>query len=209
VQLHRELVLEASTQEPKKLQVWFWDESGFSLRVIRRKAWTKKGKRPKLTGQRSRGRVNVMGALRYHERKRICYFIEKGNSESFYEQLKQFYEAIKLEWIEQGNLESEFELIGPKILIVLDNASYHKKKAMLAEIEKNLPNLQLYFLPAYSPDFNLIELVWHSAKEYLAHRLFQSVDQLKNLLDRLLNQGELIIKWSRKVKNKGNAVMAN
>jgi transposase len=201
--------LEVSTQEPERLQVWFWDESGFSLRVIRRKVWTKKGKRPKVTGQRSRGRVNIMGALRYHDRKRICYFIDRGNSESFYEQLKQFYEAIKLEWIEGGNKESEFESIGPKILIVLDNASYHKKKTMLAEIEKNLPNLQLYFLPAYSPDFNLIELVWHSAKEYLAHRLFKSVDQLKNLLDRLLNQGELIIKWSRKVKNKGNAIMAN
>jgi hypothetical protein len=31
---------------------------------------------------------------------------------------------------------------------------------------------------------------------------------LKQLLDRLLNQGELIIKWQRKLKNKGNAVVA-
>jgi hypothetical protein len=41
------------------------------------------------------------------------------------------------------------------------------------------------------------------------HRIFQSVEQLKNLLDRLLNQGELMIKWYRKVKNKGDAVIAN
>ena len=27
---------------PERLQVWFWDESGFNLRVIRRKAWEKK-----------------------------------------------------------------------------------------------------------------------------------------------------------------------
>lgn len=92
--------------------------------------------------------------------------------------------------------------------IVLDNASYHKKKIILAEIETNLPNIQLHFLPPYSPDYNLIELVCHSAKEYIAHRLFQSVEQLKNLLERLLNQGELIIKWYRRVKNKGNAVTA-
>jgi transposase len=90
----------------------------------------------------------------------------------------------------------------------LDNASYHKKQTTLAEIENKLPNIQLYFLPAYSPDFNLIELVWHSAKEYIAHRLFQSVDELRQLLDQLLNQEELIIKWQRKLKNKGNAVMA-
>lgn len=80
---------------------------------------------------------------------------------------------------------------------------------MLAELETNLPNIQLYFLPPYSPDYNLIELVWHSGKEYIAHRLFQSVEQLKNLLDRLLNQGQLIIKWHRRVKNKGNAVIAS
>jgi hypothetical protein len=28
--------LEASKAAPQKLQVWFWDESGFSLKVIRR-----------------------------------------------------------------------------------------------------------------------------------------------------------------------------
>jgi transposase len=67
-----------------------------------------------------------------------------------------------------------------------------------------MPNMSWEFLPLYSPDFNIIELVWHSCKEYIAHRLFQSVDQLRNLLEKLLNQGELIIKWQRKIKNKGN-----
>ncbi|MCG8366370.1 MAG: IS630 family transposase, partial [Pseudanabaenales cyanobacterium] len=39
-------------------------------------------------------------------------------------------------------------------------------------------------------------------------RLFETVDQLKDLLDRLLNKGELEIKWGRKLKNKGNLVNA-
>ena len=186
--------LEASEREPEKLQVWFWDESGFSLRVIRRKTWGKRGKRKKVTGQRRRGRVNVMGGVRFRDRKRVCYFIDKGNSESFYEQLKQLNNCVKKEWIEKGNLESEFATKGPNILIVLDNASYHKKQQTLEKIEEELKNIQLYFLPEYSPDFNLVELVWHSAKEYIAHRLFQSIEELQNLLDRLLNQGELIIK---------------
>ncbi|MBC6430672.1 IS630 family transposase, partial [Nostoc sp. HG1] len=54
-----------------------------------------------------------------------------------------------------------------------------------------------------------VELVWHSVKEYIAHRLFKSVLDLQELLDRLLNDGELIIKWGRKIKNKGNAVIAS
>ena len=177
--------LAASSAEPERIQVWFWDESGFSLRVIRRKTWGKKGKRKKVTVQRSQRRVNVMGGVRYHDRKRICYFIDKGNSESFYEQLEQLNEFVKKEWLAQGKPESEFQELGPKILIVLDNASYHKKKTTLEEIEEKLPNIQLYFRPEYSPDFNLVELVWHSAKEYIAHRLFKSVEELMNLLDRL------------------------
>lgn len=79
-------------------------------------------------------------------------------------------------------------------MIILDNASFHKKKDILKNIKNNLPNIQMEFLPAYSPDFNLAELVWHSSKEYIAHKLFKSVSDLRELLDKLLNQGELIIK---------------
>ena len=64
-------------------------------------------------------------------------------------------------------------------------------------------------MPAYSPDYNLIELVWHSAKEYIAHRLFKSVEELSALLQRLLNEGEMVIKWDRKIKNKGNAILSD
>ena len=56
--------LEIAKNNPKKLQVWFWDESGFSLRVLKRKIWGKKGNRKKIALKRSRGRVNVMGGLR-------------------------------------------------------------------------------------------------------------------------------------------------
>ena len=39
--------LRITKETPELLQVWFWDESGFSLRVIRRKSWGKKGTRKK------------------------------------------------------------------------------------------------------------------------------------------------------------------
>ncbi|EGJ30857.1 hypothetical protein LYNGBM3L_45590 [Moorena producens 3L] len=46
--------LKIEKESPERLQVWFWDESGFSLRVIRRKNWCKRGKRKKVRGDRSR-----------------------------------------------------------------------------------------------------------------------------------------------------------
>lgn len=134
-----------------------------------------------------------MGGVRYLDRKRICYFIDKGNSDSFYAQLEELNEFVKKEWVKRGNQAAKFYTSRPKILIILDNASFHKKKEVLENIKNNLPNIHLEFLPAYSPDFNLAELVWHSAKEYIAYKLFKSVSDLRELLDKLLNQGELII----------------
>lgn len=84
------------------------------------------------------------------------------------------------------------------------NSPFSIAEDRYAKISVELPNFVLEFLPPYSPDYNIIELVWYSCKEYIAHRLFQSVDELKSILDKLLNQGELVIKWNRKIKNKGN-----
>jgi hypothetical protein len=80
--------LEIAREQADRLQIWFWDETGFSLRVIRRKNWGKRGQRKKITGQRRRGRVNVMGGVRESDRKRVCFFIKKGDADTFYEQLE-------------------------------------------------------------------------------------------------------------------------
>jgi transposase len=195
-------------EHPNAYQIWFWDECGFSLRVIRRKTWTKKGKRKKVNGIRRRGKVNVMGALRYTDKKRLCFMITQGNSETFYNQLTNFYMEILEEWVNAGNKAEDFREKGPNIVIILDNASYHKKQEITDKIAQELPNIILEYLPPYSPDYNLIELVWHSAKEYIAHREFDSKESLEKIVNELLNEGFLIIKWSQKRKNKGNAVNA-
>lgn len=200
--------LKITKESPERLQVWFWDECGFSSRVIRRKNWTKKGKPKKVSGQRSKGRFSVMGALRFSDRKRRVDFLAKGNGEGFYEVLKDFYRELKYEWAGADKNIKNFEKDGPKIVIILDNSSIHKKKEILKQIEAEMPNLVLEFLPEYSPDYNLIELVWHSAKEFISNRLFASIEELEALVHKLLNEGELIINWGRKLKNKGNAVNA-
>jgi hypothetical protein len=107
-----------------------------------------------------------MGGLRYHDKKRINFVIKKGNADVFYEQLTSLNNFLRQEWIEQGNQIESFENNAAKIVIILDNASFHKRKDILAQIEAKMPNIILEFLPSYSPDYNLIELVWHSAKEY-------------------------------------------
>ena len=150
-----------------------------------------------------------MGGLRYHDRKSLNFFVDKGDGESFFEGLKNLNKFICTEWVRQGNKDELYERIGQRVLVILDNASYHKRQDIAEQIEQALPNIQLCFLPPYSPGLNLIELLWHSCKEFIAHRLFTSVNQLREIIDRLLNQGKLVINWNRKIRRKGNKVIAN
>jgi transposase len=138
--------------------------------------------------------------------KRWVEFIRKGDKQNFYEVMKEFYQDLISEWVAQGNDAKDFAEKGAKIVIILDNASFHKNEEINKKIEAEMPNIRLEFLPTYSPDYNLIELVWHSTKEYVANRLFTSIEDLELLLHRLLNEGELIIQWHRKLKNKGNSI---
>jgi transposase len=133
--------LRITKQTPELLQVWFWDESGFSLRVIRRKTWSKKGCRKKITGQRRRGRVNIMGGLRYHDKKRLNFVIKRGDSNTFYEQINALNDSIVQEWKELGERSENFAESGIKIVIILDNASFHKKKDILNQISAEMPHI--------------------------------------------------------------------
>jgi transposase len=150
-----------------------------------------------------------MGGVRYSDKKRWIDLIPTGNSQNFKSVLSTFYKDIQKEWIEQGNKKEDFEKNGPKIVIILDNASFHKKQEILDEIAAEMPNIILEFLPSYSPDYNLMELVWHSAKEYIANKLFKSLEELEALIHQLFNEGGLTIYWGRKIKNKGSSIIAS
>ncbi len=94
-----------------------------------------------------------MGGLRYHHRSRLGFLMDQGNGDSFFEQLVKLNEFVKQEWASQGNYSELHERIGPRFLVILDNASYHKCQDIINKIDQALPNIQLCFLPAYSPDF--------------------------------------------------------
>ena len=121
-----------------------------------------------------------MGGLRYHDRKRLCFFVDRGNADSFFEQLAKLNEFVKQEWVDQGNAFELYQQIGPRVVVILDNASYHKRQDILDKVEQELPNIQLCFLPAYSPDFNLIELARIHVSSSLHIGYFNLLSNLNN-----------------------------
>jgi len=69
-------------------------------------------------------------------------------------------------------------------VVVLDNATIHTAKVVLEKLEEwEARNLYLYYLPTYSPELNLIEIVWRKIKyEWLPLSAFESFASLKSSL---------------------------
>ncbi|KAE8219751.1 hypothetical protein CF319_g6615 [Tilletia indica] len=68
-------------------------------------------------------------------------------------------------WVRDHLLPRMTPYPGPRSVLVLDNCVTHKSPATRALVEE--AGCKLVFLPAYSPDFNPIELAFASIKRYL------------------------------------------
>ena len=55
---------------------------------------------------------------------------------------------------------------GKRVIIILDNASIHVCR-YIKEFVKNNPNIEIFTLPTYSPEYNPTEQVWRWLKPRL------------------------------------------
>jgi len=76
-----------------------------------------------------------------------------------------------------------------KTVVILDNSPIHKSKKFMAKIEKwREKDVLIYFLPPYSPELNLIEILWRRIKyNWLSFDAYQSFQNLKENLNFILN----------------------
>lgn len=123
------------------------DESGFEVDSQRTHGYRESGRRCYgMKDWHSRGRLNAIGAIIDFEFVAIdlwdCYI----NSDVFYA------------WLIQSLLPN----CPRNSVIVLDNASFHKREDMIEAIEEAGHIIE--FLPPYSPDLNPIERKWAQAK---------------------------------------------
>jgi len=77
-------------------------------------------------------------------------------------------------------------------VIVLDNVGYHKSHALWDKWRQLGDRFQPYFLPAYSPQLNLIERLWRHLKDHLAcHRWWNDLARLQQATTTLLGNLEV------------------
>lgn len=70
----------------------------------------------------------------------------------------------------------------PRVVIVIDNAPWHRGALMNAVLAEH-PHLELYRLPSYSPQLNVVERLWKVLRRRATHnRLFDTAEDLKQAL---------------------------
>lgn len=68
---------------------------------------------------------------------------------------------------------------GRKIRLVCDNGRFHTTKAVQQWLAEHRHQIEIYWLPPYSPSLNLIERLWgHLKRTVLANVLYQTLDDL-------------------------------
>lgn len=90
--------------------------------------------------------------------------------------------AIFLAWVQQHLAPT---LSGGDI-VIMDNLSSHKVTGVREAIEAS--GAELRYLPAYSPDFNPIELAFSKLKKLLRDGAERTADKLWDLCGRILDQ---------------------
>ncbi len=68
---------------------------------------------------------------------------------------------------------------GKTIVVIVDNASWHKSRELQPWLEAHKGIIRLDYLPPYSPDLNAIERVWKLTRRLRTHnRYFKTLDEL-------------------------------
>ncbi|MCG8430939.1 MAG: IS630 family transposase [Candidatus Omnitrophica bacterium] len=150
----------------------FWvDEAHFTTKTKRGMTWLAKG-------IRTAHKIEPFG-------KSCTCFGALGDGDLFYH---QYYDRGNT-----GNMiafvQSLYEKYG-KVLLIMDNASYHKSKELMEHIKGYGGDVEIIYQPPYSPDLNPVEMVWKELKKYIANGRYKKVDDLTDVMDDMIRDGD-------------------
>ena len=145
------------------IDLYFGDESGFSMNPKLPYAWSPAGERIKIFPQRDK-KINLFGVFRPDNFCLSYESVENINSDFLIRSINDFRQYVRK----------------PTVL-VLDNAPTHKSAKFFEAVEQWMEkDLYVFFLPRYSPHLNLAETFWRKAKyEWLRPKDYGSFAKFK------------------------------
>ena len=153
------------------IDLCYFDESGFTLEPCIPYAWQFTGKTIEIPSSKSK-RLNVLGFVN-----RDCRF----NSFVFEDSITSSVVVSCFDWFANQ--------IKKQTVVVIDNAPIHTSDEFNSHIEEWKEKwLIIYRLPAYSPELNIIEMLWRKVKyDWLPFEAYKSFSALKQELFNVLS----------------------
>jgi hypothetical protein len=155
-------------QQRPEAVVFFFDEGRFGLKPVTGRYWTHKGVRPVATMRHGYENFYVYSA--------VC----PGTGEDV---------SLFLPWVNTSMMNIFLEhlqtaLAGRFCFLVLDQAGWHKAKGLRIP-----PNIELVFLPPYSPELNPVERLWQWLKRHsLRNRFHKDLESVTKTVQVYMQQ---------------------
>ena len=160
------------------IAIGFLDEASPQTTANTAKVWHL-GQRADVEKNTSKYKANVIG----------FYAIQGHSTEDFLPNSKS--EAI-IEFLRKIRaVNTEFKYI----ILVLDNFSSHRSKTVQQEAKKM--DIELVYLPPYSPDLNPIEFIWKTIKRYVSLEFIGSMTYLRNIIFQVWNESSGMCSFAR------------
>ena len=143
------------------------DETGVQNTSHVGRSYSPQGKTPEIKKTGKKLRVNMISAIGNKGQVRFMIYSEKMNQALFIKFLKR---------IIKGN--------GQKVFFITDNLPVHHGKKVKAWVEENSAEIELFFIPSYSPELNPDEYLNRDLKKNVnGKKIPRSQEELKgNLL---------------------------
>ena len=147
------------------LDLYYADESTFSMNPCLPYGWQAKGEQVGIVPQSNR-KTNLFGIFNADNQVHVGFSTRNINSEFVVDRIEQFCQQLSTD--------------KPSVL-VLDNAAMHHSRLVQSKLlQWQEKGLHLFYLPKYAPHLNLAELFWRKAKyEWLKSADYISFDRFK------------------------------
>ena len=157
----------------RPVELWCEDEARLGLKPIVRKVWALRGQRPIATNRTRYEWLYVYG------------FVRPATGQSYWLVVPTVTTAV------MSLALAEFARdVGAgadkQIVLVVDGAGWHRSSELIVPV-----GVELFFLPASTPELQPAERLWPLVREAVANRSFGSLDELEEkLVERCLQLAE-------------------
>jgi len=134
----------------EKAEIWWGDETAVKPEAHVRRGFAPKGKTPVVRQPAKRFHSSLISAINNQGKMQWMALTEALNAETFLKFLRQLIKHRKR-----------------KIILIVDNLRVHHAKVVKEWIEKNKARIELFYLPAYSPELNPDEYLNNDLKQNL------------------------------------------